>query len=394
MTVFSSEHSNPQLMQIVDLIKRDNLVLSCIRRIRNYCLVDGFRLRENSKELSHDFIREITPHFMLFLENTIELYYFCGFVPYVVRKTKSGVVVPVTLPIGTFTWSIEADEGKSTNILTYKVKILLGNVKEEEVEIAVLSTPYAPSQNVLETPIKSLVFHKEAMRFQEKVALDIQSYNRQKHVVLSESVELKDQTSSGIMLLDEFRRYTMSGYHPDVDQSVKFKLKGAPMNNMIHNINDASFAWVNHLYQDDQTVDAKVVPPNMNVVELQNIPQDNSMAIERENYVHAVYRFFDLPEPDNNGGRALNAEVSLLSREQYVNIRVICDKLETVIESAYNKCYPNIKSVDCMIDPQSRLSINSAQDVKLLVDSNVMGPLDQKLVRQMFLPHSKRRKPN
>lgn len=376
------------LKQLVYITKSEPIISSCIRRIRNYCLIDGFTIQERFQPLDSKFQNSIRDAFMAFLQNTLDLYFMCGFVPFVVRK-QNGVFVPMALPLGTFTWTVEPAPERSSKILQYKVRIIKGNVKEEDVKIHEMVTP-AGVVDELQSPLAALLEHH--MRLQEvlNVSVAIEKHNAQKHILISETIDLKDQTTNGIMLLDEFRRYNISGWHPAAAQATALRMKTINGGAKTQSVNDANMHWVQSQFEDDKSVHATMLPPNMSVTELQNIRRENDLEQERNHWSSLVHSFFDIPSPEAPQGKVNSAEANLLSREQFTNIRYICDMLERVVETAYKECYETKHHVVCKIDPQSRLSVNTTEDVKKLVESGMLDPSDKNRVRQMFMPSAKR----
>ena len=380
--------SESYLKKLAYLTRSEALVSSCIRRIRNYCLIDGFKLQEKFQPLNIKFQLAIYDYFMEFLQSALELYFMCGFVPFVIRK-KDGIAIPVALPPGTFTWIVEPAPKTSHKIMQYKVNVVTGNVKEEDIIIYDILAPSAHKSELC-SPIDALVEHHERLKQVLDSSVLIERHNAQKHILLSENVDLKEQTSNGIMLLDEFRRYTLSGWHPGAAHATAMRMRNAPLSHKFNNVNDASIAWVQSEFADDDSVRATVIPPNTTVTELQNIRRENDLEKERENWSNLVHSFFDIPSQESKQGKVNAAEANLLSREQFTNIRYICDILERLVEFAYKKCYDVKTPVLCKIDPQSRLSVNNTEDVKKLVEANMLEPADKSKVREMFLPSSKR----
>lgn len=88
--------------------------------------------RQWSTHATEDFQEHLNMYFVPFCENAIRMFYICGFVPWILRKTK-GNVIPEVLPLGTFTWT--------TELLSHKRKRL--EKREGSHPVAVSS--YIPS---------------------------------------------------------------------------------------------------------------------------------------------------------------------------------------------------------------------------------------------------------
>ena len=89
-----------------------------------------------------------------------------------------------------------------------------------------------------------------------------------------------------------------------------------------------------------------------------------------EDFNKAVYAFFDLPSSQQMEKSQGMEEI--MSRQQYMNVRVMCRYLERVSETAYATCFGiDREAVEFRIAPQNRLEISSATDIKALCDANV-----------------------
>jgi len=158
-------------------------------------------------------------------------------------------------------------------------------------------------------------------------------HNSVKHINFTEEVNNNDMgASSGITLLDEFRRYTLTG-----KASEHSRLKSR-VGDSISNINDANIHWVCEEFEQDCQTKTHVLPPNIEAHEMQSINLDDYTRIQDQVYDRQVHLFFNLPHAiANTSSRDRSKqEEHTLSEEQYTSIRRICNFLQTVAENTYS----------------------------------------------------------
>ena len=161
-------------------------------------------------------------------------------------------------------------------------------------------------------------------------------------------------TTSGIALLDEFRHYTITGEFAE-RESTRFKTRTGQV---LPNMNDANFHWIRSEFQDANT-EPRILPPNVEAKEMQQIQIDDYLLQQSGWFEHAVHMFFDLPysitTQSTRRDRMTNQETRVLSEEQYTNIRGLCNFLQTVGELTYTKMY---KCKNCAFTLHARPKVN------------------------------------
>jgi len=222
----------------------------------------------------------------------------------------------------------------------------------------------------LQTPLAHILEKFEIMRTCMRVVFECNKWNINKHLVVTEKLELKDQTTSGIQLLDEFRRYSLTGTHSMMREGI-LKLRTRE-NKDLGTVNDAAMHWMNDQFSEDKDAKVHMMPPNMQIQELGNIDYGKDLQFFAEDFLSSVYAFFDVPRNQEVSGSNTSASNEIMSRQQHLNITRTCKYLEHVAAVAYAVCFHiDIHNIEFAIMPQNRLDINSAADVKALCDANV-----------------------
>lgn len=377
-----------QQKSIIEMARTDISVQSCIRRLGNWCLCNGIEITEDGAKLKSEFARNLLPHFHEFLRRAIEASFVCGFVPWYIVDDH-GMRYPCVLPLGSFTWSSEVasksldvpsgggKRRKLHEVYRYKIDIVHGDVHVSKVHIYNFTPPRIGATC---SPMHSLYELYLEVRQYRQMLNNIVSYNSRKHVYFSEKINFNELgSSSGLSLLDEFRRYTVTGKASDRDVKM-FTQRGK----LLNSVNDAHMHWINNQFDDD--IQKHVLPPNMEAHELQSVDVDEFIKNQDLIFQHQVHMFFDLPY--SIGARSALEKVHqtehLLSEEQYTNIRCLCDFLQKLAGTVYSDIF-DTENVEVTLRARPRLTLTGADDIKKLFECNVLTQRDAFKLRNMFL---------
>lgn len=416
---------------LIFMLRNDPHVRGSLARFQNSCINSGMQWEENGKTLVAPLNRHMRMHFDAFLRNAIEMVMYCGFVPFFINRID-GVPTPLCLPIGSFAWNVEFRErkpksgagtasgggggsaasggpGTSTsaasvadtrpdnqlkhqpNIAIYRVRPK-GSSGVDPKEIYVF--PYVPAAitgadafSRLNSPLSGLLrlyVTREQIRQQ---IWEATQWNCQKHICLSENVDLKDQTTTGIQLLDELRRYKLTGDHANLRDGVRMRSKRGHAD--LGTVNDGQFAWIHSEFNDETTPGARVhiLPPNHDLHELQPIPHSEATQYTDDAFARAVAAFFDVPIVDGSAPKTQTntAAVEQTSRNQYEVILNMTRFLSVLGQEAYALCF-NSKpgSVRLQLNPAPRVDLSSASDVKDLFEAGVFREFDKPKIRKRY----------
>ena len=383
------QQSHPLMQNLLHMVRKNPDVRTCIQRVSNACMAGDIQIRENQRPVAALLAKVIQQHYRQFLHNALEMSYVCGFCAFHVRRDND-IPLPYVLPLGSFTWSVEVSEPHSkkrkyedhTPFCKYRVRMLYGNIKESDIHIVNFEAPMltGPAQKQhdhlddaflrLQTPLAHILEKFEIVRTCMRVVFECNKWNINKHLVVTENLELKDQTTSGIQLLDEFRRYSLTGTHSMMREGI-LKLRTRE-NKDLGTVNDAAMHWMHDQFSDEKDAKVHMMPPNMQIQELKNIDYGKDLQFFAEDFLTAVYAFFDLPRTKEVAGSKTSASGEIMSRQQHLNILHTCKYLEHVAAVAYAVCFhTDVRNIEFNIIPQNRLDINSAADVKALCDANV-----------------------
>lgn len=93
---------------LLELCSQEPTMQCCFKIIESTCLARGIDMEIGGKSPSQEFRAFVSRYYLPFAENALRYFFALGFVPWRLRKLSTGDVVPETIPLGLFTWSIES----------------------------------------------------------------------------------------------------------------------------------------------------------------------------------------------------------------------------------------------------------------------------------------------
>ena len=418
--------------ELIFMLRHDPHVRGGIMRFQNCCVNVSMNWKEGGKDLVAPLSRHMRRHFNDFLRQSVESCLYAGFVPFIVTRVDN-IPTPVCLPIGSYSWATEirpckrkrkdgeegggqaqaqANQGQEANkpdnqlkyqpnILIYRVQPISGsNIDANEIYVYPYTSPvkyHSHGNDWLEfqSPMSGLLrlFRiREETRTQVLMAAE---WNSKKHICMSENVDLKDQTTTGIQLLDELRRYKLTGSHANLRDSLRMKNKNDVE---VNNVNEGQFQWIRSEFNEEVTpgATAHILPPNHELHELAVIPHCESIQYAEDAFARAVSAFFDTPL--NNGqvsggggsggagksGGGGDAQEDQMSRAQYEVVLSMTQFLSQLGEEVYAKCFSiEASKVELKLTPAPRIDLNTG-DLKDLFEAGVLKDYDKIKVRKRY----------
>lgn len=180
------------------------------------------------RPLASDLASFLEKHMCVFLQSALESLLVAGFVVFVIRTHElrgKTLEVPVALPLGAFTWSVQP-VGRDTKrrfvrdgaLYYLEITPLHHDFSGRELHVYQVTEP-VPDQDPMPSRVDGILAEFLALQSFEATIRRIDTWNSVKHITTSEAVNApRDQTTDGITLLDEFRRYIMSGEQSGINQ--------------------------------------------------------------------------------------------------------------------------------------------------------------------------------
>jgi hypothetical protein len=257
-------------------------------------------------------------HFARFLAGALEMMYACGFVVFVVRRRElrgKVVPVPVLLPLGAFTWRVQAAgagargsagsagggrkrRGGEEGLFYSEVTPTHPGVRAEELRVYSAGDA-APGAEAMPSPLDGLLAEWAQVEAFDALARRADEWNATKHVWTSEKVDApRDQTTDGISLLDDFRRYIMSGQHTGI--SSNYMMMSGPEGAAARDDpSNAANSWIEDFaFGAGKGVATCVhlMPPNTTVGELGALELKHDREAVHARFERRALAFFELAE--------------------------------------------------------------------------------------------------
>ncbi len=372
---------------------------ACFKRLMNAALANDVEINERGNKINGNLQSVLVPHYRIFLKNAMQQCFICGFCAIYIRRPH-GIPLPFVMPMGSFSWTVEVngmhskrrkfDNGNS--VCRYRINVIHGPVSENDIHIINWRDPvlFSTSTLTVYSPIDHLLIKFQRLEKTFEMLSECNKWNAEKHVAITESVDLKDQTTSGIQLLDEMRRYTLTGQHGHGPTGV-MRMKSRD-NHSLNTVNDATLHWLKDQFQGNEAgknAFFHCLPANMNVQELSTIEAGRELQIVLQDFSSSVYAFFDVPRLTDIGGSNTISSGEQMNRHQYLNVLATCQFMEYISTVAYCVSFGvDVKKVAVIISPQTRLEVHSAADIKALADAEILSDTDKKNIKKLFTSKS------
>lgn len=341
----------------------------CCRQICNACLANPMNIYESGKKLNPQLLQKLRYHFVKFASDAIAMHYMCGFVVYYVEK-RNGIRLPHTLPLGSFTWSVERAAGQNrTWPFAIRVKGIDCSFDERNVHVF---SPDVPSRNVMYSPMESIVL----LLSNYKTVHDSFTYsikNSEKvNVLVSEKIDVKDQTLNGIQMLDDARLYMMKGTTPLQQYELGVRLSGARTDT----VNLEREHVMKQTNENQAKVELTSIPPNSQVTALTSSTTSTDVLQELyRQYVHACYAYFGIPTSQRtSNSHSADAD----SSNETIKVTFISQMVQELLQEAYAHCF-KIEAEQVRVTLSSPImEVRHIQDIKTLWECGIFSETELK----------------
>lgn len=366
----------------------DPSVRTCISRYRSMCHTKSVQIRERGRDVKKELLMYMDAQMSAFLSDCIEMAFICGFVAFYVKK-KNNRPEFFCLPMGTFSWTVKFCETPSENdLLRYDVKCNCGGVTEKDIHVVNYIQPALRTgkESVNWSPMQQLLDLFILRNRQISAALVVEEWNERKHIAVTEKVDLKDPTTSGLQLLDDLKRYNLTGKHGNMDRNSLLRLR-TQNNTNIDTTTEGTFQWVHSVFggpTGQPCADVHIMPPNTEVQELGNLQSNAMYEYFQDLFEKSVLSYFDIPGAYVPKNGSTDKE-SQMSGTQYKNITNMSRFCEKVTNAAYCVGFgANPDEVEVAIQATSRLELKSIADLKVLMETGIITPQDKMRLRKLL----------
>ena len=365
-----------KLQALMELTRNNLIVCECIHRITSAVVPQRVRITERIdvlaqfKTLKTELADFIEPYFANFLNCALECMLVCGFVVFTSKQHTlhdKEIEIPVVLPLGSFLWEVRP-VSKDTNkhfvknkaLYYYEITCIHHDLKPHELHIWSIRNP-VPSNQIMPSRFDGILADFLELQNFEIMIRRIDEWNSMKHITTSESVSIpRDQTTDGISLLDDFRRYIMSGQHSGISSNYMV-MCGAEENNAREDPSNLANSWIQNFSfsagKGDSTC-VHLLPPNTITNELGPLELKHNRDEFYKRFRKNVMGFFEITPFDEVGGQNsgnIAYEVQVIGMRRLSQLSI--DMLEHVYAQTFEIDIQNVKiSMPRPAMPQSLLS--------------------------------------
>jgi hypothetical protein len=343
-------------------------IQSCYRHIRNSCLSNEIHIHESGKRLSPGFTENILPQFTKFAADAIRMHYMCGFVAYYTEK-RNDVCTPHTLPLGSFTWRVERRSGNG-GVWPFALKIRGIDCNFEEARVHIFTRDVC-STNVMYSPMEGIIrLLTNYNSIQESITSNINN-NEKVNVLVSEKIDIKDQTLNGIQMLDDARQYMIKGNTPLQQYDLGVRLTGVRQDT----VNLARESALQQTNEAQSKVQLTSIPPNSQVTTVaMNAPQMDVLKESYRQYTLACHEYFGVDVSPADADTKTQAVNTIRPSS---NVQCMCEMLEELTQQAYAFCFKVPPQQVHVKFSRPKLDVQSA-DVKTLFECGIFTPQELK----------------
>ncbi len=368
---------------------REPTVRHCLSAIQNDCLTNDIVFTEGKQAVSDKFHKHLQLPYKTFARECIEYLYTCQFVPWYIERVR-GEAVPRTLPFGSFTWEAQFKQDWELREGAWPIKYVLRGL---DMDIAKLDVHifYAvqPLYRAMASPLDTLhEYQRQADQARVEVAACVQSSLRAL-VLVSETVDTKEQTESGIELLDATRRYNIGGQTGNAYQQRQV-LTALDTGAVLNNVNEAQMLWLSKIEAAHDNLGVSLMPPNSQVTQVsKSSPTSDVMSQLQMHYRASVHTHFNVRQDAERASAGRDSETHGGALEQHNSVLHVARVLEAFLPQVYTAAFKTTASVSCTLRLVNKLEVNSVADVKVLCECGILGPLEVREMLAVTLTKSK-----
>lgn len=369
----------------------------CFKIIESTCLSQGIYCSVDGTEVSVDFQRFIDKHYVPFLKDALRSMIIFGFVPWRVRRLRSGDEVPEVLPPGTFNWYTEVGPSvdtrqyvhgrkrkhmqgvdDDTRLVVYRVMPTAAGLKEEDVRVYTSSSPSLEiTTNSIMTatvpsPLAHILTDYKNLRNAQIRKSYADAWNTTAHIVSTFKPNMRGQ--------DDPTQYLMDFVHES-------HFAQPAMGNPVYPQLEA-----HNYFERDLMIRRQMQRPSTHTPMVYTLPRDHDVAqqvmlepCEDLNFLLDKFRrdvssLTGVPHEmiigRDHGNHETVRKTIASGRIFSTNMHELCRHCQYLLSDVYTFVYGTKKknSVEFVLTPMPRLEVETIGDFKVLFEIGALTP--------------------
>ena len=400
---------------LLEMATCEPVIQLCFSTMQSMCLSRDIDVVVKKKPSVPDFKRFLNMYYKPFLSQAIRCMMVCGFVPVRFRRITSGDVVPECLPLGSFRWTVvpnklknendeEKEERDQTNtknaddfeseemhfiskfrpkyddqskLLKYKVNVISGNVKDNEIYVYEYMQPtFNVQQNsnfyaTVNSPMAGLIHEYRDMRDAKRRRSMADAWNTRAHIVctVKDQKVPTDQPRENFLasqltlpsVMEEHQRFLASILNQETSEQRKIMQQ---IENEFYDNADSHNPLIHIL---PKNYDSQILG------QLNPVEDTTQMQVQ---WNTSVFQLFKIPPKMMIGSLGLTKEAGLNQRIFSAEMQQLCNHLRTLSANVYSIIYSekDPRSVNFIISPSPKIDIESIDDLKTLFEIGSIKP--------------------
>jgi hypothetical protein len=343
---------------LLELLTSEPFMQECLQLIENMCLSRELTFTVAGKAPSAEFKAFINKYYYQFLKNAIRQAQGLGFVVWCVRKTPNGDKYPEVLPLGTFTWTVEADTSGHRS-LKYRIQM---SIKEVPFTVTEWIQPgFKINENsilhaTVQTPLAHLIEEYRILRETIRRFHNADAWNSVARVIVS----------------SEPKQFNHEASQKEVFETLDF-LKGAIETKKRHTLSAVEQVFSNNPSNHREMV--YELPPHHHIEPTPVLKPIVDIEYMTPKFRHSVCGLLGIPaemvgadrstQRESRGGRAT-------SRMFQSKMARMCMFLSELMGEAHRLIYREEAEYNLIALP--RMEVQGIEDLKILHEIGVLQP--------------------
>jgi hypothetical protein len=193
------------------------------------------------------------------------------------------------------------------------------------------------------------------------------------NVLISEKIDIKDQTLNGIQMLDDARLYMMKGSTPLQQYELGVRMAG-PRTDTVNLERESVLKQTN---QSQAKLELTSIPPNSQVTPVTvSTPQTDALKETYRQYVLQCYAYFGVDLSQNTSSNDVDPSDS----NECMNVTLVSQMLQELLREAYAACFKvEVDQVHVVLS-SPKMQVRNVADIKTLWECGIFhGPELKKL---------------
>ena len=369
----------------------------CFKIIESTCISQGVYCSINGVECTKEFQRHIDMHYTPFLKDALRSMIIFGFVPWRVRRLRSGDLVPEVLPPGTFDWHTEVgpmqeirhypsgrkrklprNHDDDTRLVVYRVLPTAGQVREDEVQVYMSTNPSldisvnSPMSSTVASPLAHILTDYKNLRNAQLHRSYADAWNTTAHIISTFRPTMRGQDDPTQYLMD-----FVSENHFDQPAMLADPLYPA--------------LQARNYFERDLAIRRQMDHPSTHRPQVYTLPRDHDVAEQvmlqpcedltflLDKFRRDISALTGVPHEmiigRDHGNHETVRKTIASGRIFSTNMHELCRHCQNLLISVYCFIYKaKPESVVFILTPMPRLEVETIQDFKVLFEIGALTP--------------------